>query len=234
MHQPLAVRGVERAGDLLDEPHGVVRREPTVTAQHLAEVLALDQPHVEEELAVDLAVAVDRDDVRVGERRGEPRLPAETSAVQRVLRQRRRQHLQRDPAVLLGVVGAVDIAHAAAAEQCVEPVRPEHRLRHAGLHGGAEATRSWCGHCAIVTSVPAAPAHPWSRPRVRAPDVAPPAGSCAVCSWREPEDRARAPGPWRETEDPARTRKVGAASGDRQIPVMSRPTSSVWMWSVPS
>lgn len=57
--------GVQRAAHLLDEPDRGLRGERALAPQHRGEVVALDQPHVEDELAVDLAVAVDRDHVRV-------------------------------------------------------------------------------------------------------------------------------------------------------------------------
>ena len=50
---------------------------PPDTRRKLVEGRHLGQPHVEEEPAVDLAVVVDRDDVRVGQARSDLLLPAE-------------------------------------------------------------------------------------------------------------------------------------------------------------
>ena len=68
VHERLGVRGVERVGHLGDHVHGARRRQRTVRDE-VREVAAVDEAHVDEELAVDLAVVVDRDDVRVVELR---------------------------------------------------------------------------------------------------------------------------------------------------------------------
>jgi hypothetical protein len=47
-------------------------------------------------------------------------------------RQGLEQQFQGYGSVAAGVVGAVDLAHSAVAEQTLEPVRAEHRVRHAG------------------------------------------------------------------------------------------------------
>ncbi len=64
VHQPVGVRGVQRGGDLLYDVDGCLRVERP-TAQDGAQVGTLHQTHVDEELAVDLAVAVDRDHMRL-------------------------------------------------------------------------------------------------------------------------------------------------------------------------
>jgi hypothetical protein len=129
VHQAVRVRGVQRRGDLGDHVHGR-RRVERAARQHRAQVGALDQPHVDEQLATDLAVAVDRDDVRLAEPGGHLGLVAEPRGVVRVAGQARQQQLERDHPVLGGVVGPVDLAHAAAAEQGLDPVRAEHPLVH--------------------------------------------------------------------------------------------------------
>src|SRR5207248_1637414 len=93
---------------------------------------ALDQRHVDEQPAVDLAVAVDRDDVGSGQPRGKGRLATETMGEVLVPPEPRTENLERDDAVALaGVDGSPDLAHAAAAEQRLEPVRPERFSGHA-------------------------------------------------------------------------------------------------------
>ena len=119
------MRGVERAADLADQVDGAGGVERAAAAQQRVEVLPLDQAHVEEQLAVDLAVAVDRDDVRLVEPGGDLRLAPEPAAVALVLRPLRVQHLERDLAGVLGVVRAQDAAHAAVAEHPEHAVRPE-------------------------------------------------------------------------------------------------------------
>ena len=95
----------------------------------------------------DLAGVVDRDDVRVVDRRGQPRLAQEPLAEAHVLGQLRREDLQRDVAVEREVVGAVDDAHPAAAEQRLQPVagqlRAETRIHAHRAHlGGRRFTQA--------------------------------------------------------------------------------------------
>ena len=61
------VGGVQRRGHLLDHRDGEAPGPSglSVSRQHRPEVATLDEPHVQVEPAVDLAVAVDGDDVRV-------------------------------------------------------------------------------------------------------------------------------------------------------------------------
>ena len=98
----------------------------------VAEVAALDQPHVQVEQAVDLAVAVDRHHVRIVEPGRGLRFAPEPLLEDRVLGEMVRQHLERDDAIGLGVVGPVDLAHTAPADQLLQLIVPEwcriHRL----------------------------------------------------------------------------------------------------------
>lgn len=124
VHEALGVRRVERAGHLLDEGDGAVRRQRTVV-QDLREIAALDQAHVDEQHPVDLAEVVDGDDVRVREARHRLRFAGEALAELRILRGRCVQQLQRDVPIALRVGREVDLAHAAAAEQAADLVRPQ-------------------------------------------------------------------------------------------------------------
>ena len=72
---------------------------------------ALDQAHRDVEPAALLAGVVDRDHVRVLDRRGEARLAPEALAEPRVRRERRRDHLQRALGGRARCAGAVDDAH---------------------------------------------------------------------------------------------------------------------------
>jgi hypothetical protein len=47
------VRDAERAGDLADEPDRPIRVEAALLAEQLAQVDAVDERHVEEQLTVD-------------------------------------------------------------------------------------------------------------------------------------------------------------------------------------
>ena len=141
MHQPLGVRGVEGVGHLGEHVDRPLRRQRAAPQQR-GEVDALDEPHVQEQPAADLAVVVDRDHVRLGELRGERGLPPEPAAVLGVGRELLLEPLDRDRPVALHVERAVDLAHAAPADQRVEPVGAE-ALGHRGLAitGNADASR---------------------------------------------------------------------------------------------
>ena len=87
VHEALGVRRVQRAGHLAHDPDSARRRQRALPREHLGEVGAVDQPHVDVELAVDLAVVVDRDDVRLGQPRGDLGLAAEPRLELRVGRE---------------------------------------------------------------------------------------------------------------------------------------------------
>src|SRR5207244_1874276 len=67
----------------------------------------------------------DREDVRVRERRDRERLTLEPGERIRVLRERFREDLDRDLALQVRVVSAVDLAHAAGAERAADLVGAE-------------------------------------------------------------------------------------------------------------
>ena len=124
VHEPARVGGVERSGDLL-ERCGRPRRLERALAQHRLQVGALDEAHRDVQLPVDLARVVDRDDVRMLDRGRQPRLAQEALAERHVVGELRGEQLQRDVAVEREVVGAVDDAHAAAADQRLDPIAGE-------------------------------------------------------------------------------------------------------------
>src|SRR5947208_12422357 len=82
-------------------------------------------PEPYEQLGRNFAGGLDRDDRRVVERRGEPRLPQEALPEADVARELRRQQLQRDVALERKLVRAIDDAHASASEQRVDAVSGE-------------------------------------------------------------------------------------------------------------
>ena len=105
-------------------------------AQELLEVAAGDVAHRDVELALVLAGVVDRDDVRMVERGGELRLAQEALSEAPVLGQLRCEQLEGDLAVERKVVGPVDDAHPAAAEQRLDPVAEELRADARVCRGG--------------------------------------------------------------------------------------------------
>ena len=86
------------------------------------EVLAVDVLHRQEQVAVGLADVVDAADVRVRDLPRRAHFVVELREPRRVVRERRRQELQRDRLAELQVVGPIDLAHAAAAEQADDAV----------------------------------------------------------------------------------------------------------------
>ena len=135
VHEGLGVRGVERVGHLGDHVHRA-RGGERAALDEVREVAAVDEAHVDEELAVDVAVVVDRHDVRVVELRRQRRLALEPAAVLLVGGQLAQEALQRDEPLTARVVGAVDLAHATAPDQGVEPVGPEDLRLHIGQPTG--------------------------------------------------------------------------------------------------
>ena len=83
VHEPGGVRGVERVGDLGDDARGPRGLEAALAPQQPVQVGARHVAHDEVEVAVLLARRVDRDDVRVVDRRGQPRLALEALAERR-------------------------------------------------------------------------------------------------------------------------------------------------------
>ena len=80
VHEAAPVRRVERAGDLAEQRQRARRANEAVALEQRLQIAALDVAHRQEELPVLLAGLVDRDDVRVVERGGEPRLVEEAAA----------------------------------------------------------------------------------------------------------------------------------------------------------
>ena len=80
MDDAASVRVRERPRDLAQHARRVGRRERPARAEPLAERLALDVAHDEEDEAAGLADAMDRDDVRMREAGGRARLAHESLA----------------------------------------------------------------------------------------------------------------------------------------------------------
>ena len=85
VHQPDPVRGVQRRGDLLDDPDGAAGARSI--GDDSLQVATFDQPHVHVQAAVDLTEVVDRHDVRLVESRGGVGLAAESLVERRIVRQ---------------------------------------------------------------------------------------------------------------------------------------------------
>ena len=80
MDKALSVRRVERRGDLSDNGHGSrwIERAPVDQA---LQVCPPDQPHIDEQAAIDLSESMNRDDVRFLQLRRGVRLSLEPHPV---------------------------------------------------------------------------------------------------------------------------------------------------------
>ena len=117
--------GVERVGDLVADVDRPGRLERRLRVDEVAQRAALDVPHHEVELPVALAGVVDRDDVRVLERRRELGLREEAHAEPLVVRDLGREELDRHRALQAWVVRAVDDPHPATADELLDTVSEE-------------------------------------------------------------------------------------------------------------
>ena len=110
----------ERPGHVAEQAHRLGERE-RAPGEPRAERLALDVGHGVVGQPVALARREQRDDVRVGEPRGEADLLAEALAAHRV-GQLGRQDLDDHLPAERGLLGQVDAGHAAAAELALDGV----------------------------------------------------------------------------------------------------------------
>ena len=124
---------VERVGDRAQDAQRPFGLELAFLLDQLSEVLAFDVAHGDVEDPVGFAGVEDRDDVRVVEARCELGLAQEALAEPRVVGELGREQLERRPSLQADLLGQVDDAHAAPADQPLDPVAREDRYRSAGL-----------------------------------------------------------------------------------------------------
>ena len=124
MHDADVVGVGEPLEDLGYEPERLRGRDGTL-AELGGQVAAGDELGDEVEAAVELAVVVDRDDVRAAHLREHGGLAGEPGAVVGVAGEVGRDDLQRDLAVEAGVAGGVHEAHAALTERSQQHVATE-------------------------------------------------------------------------------------------------------------
>jgi hypothetical protein len=130
VHQAAGVRRIQGLGHLRDDVDGPRGRQRTVALQQFGQVDTTHQRHVDVELAVDLAVVVDRDDVRLGQPRGELRFPAESRLERGVRAEPGRQALERHRPLSNRVERPKDLPHTSDADEFFQSVRAELLLRH--------------------------------------------------------------------------------------------------------
>ena len=124
MHEAARVGAVQRARHLGNDADRVGRVQ-TAASQALFQVAPLDVAHRDEEEVLGRPGLVDRDDVRMVDRRGQLRLAQEWASERLVLGEPPRQQLERDLPLEPQVLGQVDDAHAAPAQQRLDPVTGE-------------------------------------------------------------------------------------------------------------
>src|SRR4029079_1175394 len=131
------VRGGDAGAQLAGDVDRLVRREDAEAAEQRREILAVDILHGQEAAAVGVAQVVEAADVLVGDLAGDAQLVVELGEARGVGGGPLGQELERNRLVEGEVVGAVDLAHAAAAEQRDQAIarrdhRPGRKPRRAG------------------------------------------------------------------------------------------------------
>ena len=129
MHDAAAVRGGEPLGDARQDPAQSLGRKRTVP-EHGIERAALDVGQHHEQPAAGLLDPVDGADRRVIERRERAGLAFETRPRLGIRGLRGMNELERNRAVELEVVGAIDLAHAAGAERAPDAKVPDDCADH--------------------------------------------------------------------------------------------------------
>ena len=99
-----------------------VRRVKAAALEAILQVTPLDVAHGDEEEVLGRPGLVDRDDVRMVDRRGQLRLAQEAVTERLVLCEVRGQELERNPPLEPQILSQVDDAHAAPAEQRLDPI----------------------------------------------------------------------------------------------------------------
>ncbi len=135
VHHPGGVGGIQGRGDLTHDGHRPGRRQGAATLQQRADIGALDHPHVDEQLAVDFAVVVDGHHVGFLQPPGGVGLALHPLAKHGILGYLCRHQLERHHPVLDRVVGLVDLAHPAAAQQPAQLIVPEPQAHARTLPG---------------------------------------------------------------------------------------------------
>ena len=124
MHEAACVGRIEGARHLGKDPGRIRRVEATVLEAFL-QVTPLHVAHGDEEDVLGRPSLIDRDDVRMIDRRGQLRLAQEAVTERLVLGEAGSEQLERNPPLEPQILGQVDDAHAAQAEQRHDPIAGE-------------------------------------------------------------------------------------------------------------
>ncbi len=144
---PASVCVRQRPGYLTEHARRLVGNQWSLGSKPFAQRDTGHVAHHEEDETRRLSNTMDGDDVRMGQSRSGARLTEEPFACVRLLREVRRQHLDRDVTVQLHIARKVDHAHPAAAQFPLERVLASERgleiekLRRASAHASPCADR---------------------------------------------------------------------------------------------
>jgi hypothetical protein len=116
-HAAFVRRGQARAHLARDFDRFVLRK-PSDAAQQRRQILAIHVLHRQKRPAVRVADVVGAAHVAMGDRAGDAHFVVELREARGILNEMLRKQLERDRLTELQVVGAIDLAHAAAAERC--------------------------------------------------------------------------------------------------------------------
>ena len=142
---PLLVGGGQAGADLARDLDGLVLGQAADAAEQRGEVLAVHELHGEEVLPLRLADVVDAADGGMGDLAGRAHLVVEPIAPAGVVGQGLGQELEGHRLAEPQVVRAVDLAHAAAAEQGDDAVAVgEQRARARSAAAGVARPRRRC------------------------------------------------------------------------------------------
>ena len=122
VHEPALMGGVEGVGHLVEQGEGPAGLELSLLGEQAPQVAPLDVAHGDVEQALDLSRLVDRRDAGVVDRGGELGLPQEALTETLVPGEIGGEQLQGDLALEAQILGQVDVAHPAPAEQGLDPV----------------------------------------------------------------------------------------------------------------
>ena len=124
MHETARMGRIQGARHLREDADRV-RRVQTAALEALFQVTPLDVAHGDEEEVLGRPGLVDRDDVRMVDRRGQLRLAQEAVTERFVLGEAGGKQLERDLPLEPQILGQVDDAHAAPAQQRLDPIAGE-------------------------------------------------------------------------------------------------------------
>ncbi len=138
MQHPLVVRGSQPGAQLARDLQRLRRRQAPDPPEQRRQILPVDVLHRQEHAAPNVADVVDTADVGVRDRPRVAHLGEQAVAGRRVAVKARREELERDRLAESQVVGAIHLAHPAAADQRDDAVAIRQdgaRRKAAGIEG---------------------------------------------------------------------------------------------------